>query len=81
MPKSATDKIQKHLGTAVQVPVLGSVTLPPPEKLVFYAGLGLLVVFGVMEWPVALIIGVGHVLADRRNWLLGQAVGEALEEA
>ena len=66
---------------SVGVPVLGSITLPPPDRLIFYAGLGLLAVFEVIEWPVALIVGVGHMLADQRHWRTGQGVGEALEEA
>jgi hypothetical protein len=79
--ESATDKIQKRVGTAVQVPVLGSVLLPPPEKLAYYVGLGLLAVLEVVEWPIALVIGTGHVLADQQHWRLGQGLGEALEEA
>ena len=79
--ESVTGKTQKRAGTAVEVPVLGSVTLPPPDRLIFYAGLGLLAVFEIVEWPVALIVGVGHMLADQRHWRLAQAVGEALEEA
>jgi hypothetical protein len=81
MVESATGKIQRRLGAAVRVPVLGSVTLPPPDRLIFYVGLGLLAVFEVVEWPIALIVGVGHALADQRHWRLGKGVGEALEEA
>lgn len=66
---------------SMRVPVLGSITLPPPDRLIFYAGLGLLAVFEVIEWPVALIVGVGHMLADQRQSRTGQGVGEALEEA
>lgn len=79
--ESATDRIRKRVGTAVQVPVLGSVMLPPPEKLVFYVGLGVLALCEVVEWPIVLIVGVGHVLADQQHWRLGQGLGEALEEA
>ncbi|MCW2944869.1 MAG: hypothetical protein JWR24_1586 [Actinoallomurus sp.] len=79
--ESATDRMRKRVGIPVQVPVLGSVMLPPPEKLVYYAGLGLLAVCEVVEWPIALIIGVGHTLADQQHSRLAQGLGEALEEA
>ena len=54
---------------------------PPPDHLIFYAGLGLLAALQVIEWPVALIVGVGHMLADQRHWRTGQGMGEALEAA
>jgi hypothetical protein len=47
---------------------------------VFYAGLAVLAGVGLVEWPVALALGVGHALIDitRRPGL--QALGELLEE-
>ncbi|WP_157530907.1 hypothetical protein [Microtetraspora niveoalba] len=39
--------------------------LPPPERVIYYGGLGALAVLGVIEWPVAAAIGVGTVLAQR----------------
>jgi hypothetical protein len=39
--------------------------LPPPERLVFYGGLGVAAVFGVIDWPVAAAIGVGTAIARR----------------
>ncbi|MHA6793502.1 hypothetical protein ACVGVM_08290 [Pseudonocardia bannensis] len=80
MVESRTDRIQKQVGTVVEMPVLGSVVLPPREKLAFYAGLGLLAVFEIVEWPIALTVAAGHVLADQQHWRLAQGVGEALEE-
>ena len=49
----------------VQVPLVGKITVPPPDQLAFY---GVLTVLGVTElipWPVALGLGVGHALATR----------------
>jgi hypothetical protein len=79
--ESAIGKMRERAGAAAHVPGLGSVRLPPPNRLVFYAGLGLLAVLEIVEWPIALIVGVGHLLADQPHWRLGQGVGEALEEA
>jgi hypothetical protein len=81
MVESAMHEIEKHLGRDVRVPALGVVTLPPPEKLVYYAALGLLAVFEVVEWPIALVIGSGHLLADQAHRKLVRGLGEALEEA
>jgi hypothetical protein len=84
MVESAIDKIEKIekcLGHEVQLPVVGRVTLPPPERLVYYAGLGLLAVFEIVEWPVALMVGTGHMLADQQHRRVLHALGEALEEA
>jgi hypothetical protein len=68
-------------GTRLEVPVLGTVTLPCRDQLVFYGGLGLLAVVGVIEWPVAAVVGAGHLLAAKRNNKALREVGEALEQA
>jgi hypothetical protein len=39
--------------------------VPERERLVYYAGLGALAVAEVVEWPVALAIGVGTEVARR----------------
>lgn len=70
----------KH-GRTLELPVLGPVTLPPPNRLIYYAGLGFLAVLEVVEWPVALIVGAGHMLADQRHWHAAQEMGEAMEQA
>jgi len=57
------------------------VTMPPLDKLAFYAGLAGATGLGVIDWPVALATGVGHLLSDdRRNRTL-HALGEALDAA
>ncbi len=54
---------------------------PPVEHLIFYAGLAVLVATGVVEWPIALAVGIGHVLVDLTGRPGLQAAGEALSEA
>jgi hypothetical protein len=68
-------------GTRLEVPVLGTVTLPCRDQLVFFGGLGILAVVGVIEWPVAAVVGAGHLLAAKRNNRALREVGEALEQA
>jgi hypothetical protein len=40
-------------------------SLPPVERLAYYAGLGALAALGIIEWPVAAAIGAGTMLAKR----------------
>ena len=47
----------------------------------YYLGLVALVAFDVLDWPLALVIGVGHLLADNSHHAAIKELGEALEEA
>jgi len=60
---------------------LGTVRLPEPERLAYYGGLAALAVFGILDWPVAIVLGVGHVLAEQHHHRSLQDFGEALAEA
>jgi hypothetical protein len=72
--------IQRNSVT-VELPPLGTVRLPPLDTLAWLGGLASLAVLGIMEWPVAAVIGTGHLLAHQRHLRLLQDFGEALEEA
>jgi len=53
------------LGPHVTLPVIGlRLGLPKPERLAWYAGVGLMTAFELVDWEVALIICVGHLIAD-----------------
>ena len=62
-----------------RVPVIGKVAVPPPEQLAYYGGCpaGR---FEIIDWPVAVAVAAGHVLASNHRGVLEQ-IGEALEEA
>jgi hypothetical protein len=45
--------------------------LPPPERLVFYGGLGVAAVLGAIDWPVAAAIGLGTMIARRTGRGMG----------
>jgi len=71
-----TTHLRFHLGdTNIDV------SLPPLNNLAFYAGLGAGAVFGLIEWPIAVLTGVGHLLSDDRHNRTLQALGEALDAA
>src|SRR5689334_18112617 len=65
----------------VAVPALGSLRLPPPQALAWLAGLAVLAVLEIVEWPVAVAVGAGHVLAQQNHVQLLRDFGQALEEA
>jgi len=81
MAQSMSDTIEEHLGKAVRLPILGRVTLPHPDTLIYYVGIGVLVAVELIEWPIALIIGAGHMMANRQHRDFIRGLGEALQEA
>jgi hypothetical protein len=75
--KSATAKNTLQL----DVPVLGTLTLPPPEQLAYVAGIATLAALEIIEWPIGLTLAAGHLLATTRGNKALRDFGDALEEA
>ncbi|TFV54415.1 hypothetical protein E4P42_26005 [Mycobacterium sp. PS03-16] len=75
------ERVRRAQTFAVDLPVLGRVRIPRPEQLAFYGALGGLAIAGVIEWPVALLLGAGHVLLQNEHSRVAHEIGEALEEA
>ncbi len=71
----------KRNSTHLHIPVLGHITLPPPENLAWYAGIVGLAALEILEWPIAVVLGLGRVLSDNRHNKVLKDLGEALEEA
>lgn len=81
---SAADAAETALDrnrTALRLPLLGDTSLPPVDHLVWYAGVGVLTALELIEWPVALVLALGKVLADNRSSRTLRSFGAALEEA
>jgi hypothetical protein len=74
---SAAHRNSLHL----DIPLLGTVALPPPDQLAYLGGITALVAVGILEWPIAALIGAGHLLASTRNNKILADFGEALEQA
>lgn len=53
---------------------------PPVEHLVFYVALGAIAAAEIIEWPVALAMGIGHLLIGLTNRPALKELGEALDE-
>jgi hypothetical protein len=65
----------------VRVPVVGDVVIPPPDRVAYYAGMGVLAAVGLIEWPLAVVVAAGHVLADQQVFSRLRGLGEAAESA
>ncbi len=65
----------------LELPCVGAVTLPSTDQLAFLGGVATLAAVGIIEWPVAALLGVGHLLAASRGNRVLRDFGEALEEA
>ncbi len=67
IPTFGLSELGGGLAAAAGRTVAGSVSgrLPSKERLGYYAGLGALAAVGVIEWPVAAVIGVGMAVARR----------------
>lgn len=79
--REAVDHIREGEAFAVNLPVVGQVQVPPPEQLAYYGGLAVLAAFDLIDWPVALVIAAGHVLASNQHNKMLEELGEAMEEA
>lgn len=80
-PVHAADHAVRRNSKQVRLPFLGDVTLPASGGLVWYAGVGVLVAAGMVDWPIAAILAVGHLLSENRSNRVLHDLGEALEEA
>jgi len=65
----------------LSVPLVGDVQLPPLHHLIWYGGVAALVALECIEWPVAVVLATGTMLADNRHSAIARELGEALEEA
>jgi hypothetical protein len=80
--KRAADQAISSDSVLVALPDgLGTVRVPSPKRLAFYGGIAALAAFGILDWPVALVIGIGHLLADDHRHKMLAEFGEALAEA
>jgi hypothetical protein len=80
-PRRAAARTVRTHRMRVSLPGNVVLTLPAPEQLAFYGGIGVLAVLEIVEWPVAALLIVGHVFAESRHSRMIQEFGKALEQA
>jgi hypothetical protein len=78
--REAVQKVREGETFVVNVPVVGQMEIPRPEQLAYYGGLAALAAFELIDWPVALVIAAGHLLAANHHNKLLEELGEAMEE-
>jgi hypothetical protein len=74
-------EVREAQGFAVCLPVVGRVSVPRPDQLAFYGGLAALAALQIIDWPVALAITAGHLLASQHHNRVLEELGQALEDA
>ena len=77
----ASERMREAETMHLNLPVIGHVRMPRADHLAYYGGLAALSAFQLIEWPIALVLGVGHVLANNHQNRISQGLGEALEDA
>lgn len=65
----------------VDVPLVGPVGWPPTGSAAFLVVVCGLAAVEVVSWPLALVVGVGHVLARDHDHRVFQEIGQGLEVA
>ncbi|HUH72251.1 MAG TPA: hypothetical protein VLZ05_27380 [Mycobacterium sp.] len=62
----ASRLVERATKFSARIPRVGrKVSALPTDQLAFYGALGILAVFDVIDWPVALAIGVGEAVVVR----------------
>jgi hypothetical protein len=78
--REAVQRIREGETFAMNLPVVGQVEIPRPEQLAYYGGLAALAAFELIDWPVALVIAAGHIMANTHHNRILEELGEAMED-
>jgi hypothetical protein len=76
--RGAVERIRKAETFSVTLPVVGRVRIPRPDQLAYYGALAGLAALEIIDWPIAVAIGAGHVLASQHHSKVMEELGEAL---
>jgi hypothetical protein len=76
----AVEKVREGETFVINLPLVGQVEIPRPEQLAYYGGVAALAAFELIDWPVALVIAAGHLMASNHHNRLLEELGEAMEE-
>lgn len=83
-PRTQADAKRAPTKPSAQV---STITLPlvhtraVPEHLAYYGALGVLAALELVEWPLAAVLVVGHVLADRAHRRIVREIATGVDEA
>ena len=77
--RAVVESVRSARSFELELPIVGSIPVPPPEQIAYFAVVGLMVAFEIIEWPVAVTIAAGHLLATEQHNHVLEEIGEALE--
>jgi hypothetical protein len=78
--REALEHVREGEQFAINLPWVGQVQIPRPDQLAYYGGLAALAAFELIDWPVAVVIVAGHILASNHHNKVLEEIGEAMEE-
>lgn len=64
--REASREVAEGKVYSVQLPLVGRVPVPSPRQLAIYAALGGLAAIELIDWPVAVAMGIGSALVSRQ---------------
>ena len=76
----AAHAVVHHDALELHLPFVGSVHLPRPDHVGWYAGVAALAVLEIIDWPVATVLAIGKALSDNHRYHLIEEFGRALDE-
>jgi hypothetical protein len=76
--RSAVQRVREAETFTVTLPIVGRVRIPRPDQLAYYGALAGLAALEIIDWPIAVAIGAGHVLASQHHSKVMEELGEAL---
>jgi hypothetical protein len=79
--RRAAEHVSEHHDLRITVAGLGEINVGPPEQLAYFAGIATLAFLEIIDWPLAIVIAAGHLMAEQRRSKTLHAFGAALEEA
>ena len=77
----AAQKATEKNSVRVELPLIGTVVLPPTKQLAYVGGIALLAAVDIIEWPVAVALTAGHLLNRVSHDKVVQDFGHALQSA
>ena len=78
--RDALERIREGRSFSVNLPVVGRVRIPHPEQAAYFGALGVLAAVELIDWPIALAIAAGHLLAQNQHNKAVEEMGEALQD-
>lgn len=63
--RDASRRVAEARKFSIRLPLIGAVTVPPPDQLAFYAVLGGLAALELIDWPLAVAMGIGSAVVAR----------------